>query len=692
MQNERKAVTRLTLDLQLGDVQKSFGLTKTDVNRRLEFTLIDGGRPFEIPSNWTVWLVGTKPDGTDLKLGCVVERGRVIYDLASGNQLSACEGYFQIWLTIFNEAGEEVYSPGVGVDVRPGPNTMNSEDQNTAIASLIAKINGTQEEVGEIQSRLPELAREVRLSTLTITKNQWEDSDPKYATATLPNVEFGENTSTTSYSALLLPVDNATRIESRSIGIFVKATYMDSIGIVNIVFERKGEAPTMDLKYVVIAFTEPNETGKAFPVSVGFIGIGASSTDQLEADVEALEDDVDGLKKAVKQNSDSIADLKEDLENGTVGGGSADLGDLPDRVTIAEAEIDNIETRLNELNDEFGEEGRVSELEKVGESYKIFSEITFPQAVQRIDGDIAAAESLVPEHNVSLDSHQDIRGEIKKLADELEAVLDSDDETLDELSEIVRYIKSNKSLIDAITTSKVNVADIIDNLSTNVANKPLSAGQGVELKKVLDTLSVRVEDLEFVPVNISDFKSSITTAEKGATVNDVTLSWQLNKTPNPATDSLMLDGEFITLAKSGELDLTEQGITSNRKWVLTATDRKGSATKEASLTFYNGVYYGVSEAPAAYDSQFIIALGESGKKVLRGSKLTSFTVTAGEGEYIYYCLPKSMGTCSFKVGGFDGGFELAATISYTNEPGHTEDYYIYRSSNAGLGATTVEVK
>lgn len=306
MQNERKAVTRLTLDLQLGDVQKSFGLTKGDVNRRLEFTLIDGGRPFEIPGNWTVWLVGTKPDETELKLGCVVERGRVIYDLASGNQLSACEGYFQIWLTIFNDAGEEVYSPGVGVDVRPGPNTMNSEDQNTAIAELIANVNRTQEEVGEIQARLPELAREVRLSTLTITKNQWEDSDPKYATATLPNVEFGENTSTTSYSALLLPVDNATRIESRSIDIFVNATYMDSIGIVNIVFERAGEAPTMDLKYVVIAFTEPNETGEAFAVSAGFIGIGASSTDQLEADVEALEEDVKDNKRNISQIQESI--------------------------------------------------------------------------------------------------------------------------------------------------------------------------------------------------------------------------------------------------------------------------------------------------------------------------------------------------------------------------------------------------
>lgn len=682
MTNERKAVTRLTLDLQLGDVQKSFGLTKGDVNRRLEFTLIDGGRPFEIPSNWTVWLVGTKPDETELQLGCVVERGRIIFDLASGNQLSACEGYFPIWLTIFNEAGEEVYSPGVGVDVRPGPKTMNSEDQNTAIAGLIAKINGTQEEVGEIQSRLPELAREVRLSTLTIPVSQWTDNTPTTAVTAIDGVE-DENDS--SFTALLLPVNNETRVASRDTSIYVENVDVRGNGKITVTMKREGEPPATDLKYVVIAFTEPNETGKAFPVSVGFVGIGASSTDQLEADVEALEE-------TVKKNSESIADLKEDLENGTVGGGNADLGDLPDRVTIAEASIENIETRLNELNDEFGEEGRVSELEKVGESYKTFSEITFPQAVQRIDGDISAAESLVPEHNVSLDSHQDIRAEIKKLADELEAVLDSDDETLDELSEIVRYIKSNKSLIDAITTSKINVADIIDNLSTNVANKPLSAGQGVELKKVLDTLAVRVEDLEFVPVNISDFKSSITTAEKGATVNDVTLSWQLNKTPNPATDSLMLDGEFITLAKSGELDLTEQGITSNRKWVLTATDRKGSATKEASLTFYNGVYYGVAEAPATYDSAFIIALGKSGKKVLRGSKLTSFTVTAGEGEYIYYCLPKSMGKCTFKVvGSLPGGFELVSTLAYTNEHGHEEQYYIYRSTNAELGETPLEV-
>ena len=101
---------------------------------------------------------------------------------------------------------------------------------------------------------------------------------------------------------------------------------------------------------------------------------------------------------------------------------------------------------------------------------------------------VNTATTKVTDHNTSTVSHTDLRDEIKTLANRLAAVLDSDDTTLDELSEIVAYIKSNKTLIDSITTSKVGVADIIDNLTTNVANKPLSAAQGVALKTLIDGL------------------------------------------------------------------------------------------------------------------------------------------------------------------------------------------------------------
>ena len=99
------------------------------------------------------------------------------------------------------------------------------------------------------------------------------------------------------------------------------------------------------------------------------------------------------------------------------------------------------------------------------------------------------AETAVSQHNTNTDAHNDIRLELKAINDKLTAFFDSDDQTLDELSEIVAYITGNKTLIESITTSKVSITDIIDNLTTNVSNKPLSAAQGAVLKGLIDTLS-----------------------------------------------------------------------------------------------------------------------------------------------------------------------------------------------------------
>lgn len=100
------------------------------------------------------------------------------------------------------------------------------------------------------------------------------------------------------------------------------------------------------------------------------------------------------------------------------------------------------------------------------------------------------AKSKVAAHNTGTDTHSDIRLLIQGLSERLSAVADSDDTTLDQLSEIVAYIKSNKSLIDAITTDKVSVSDIIDNLTTSASNKPLSAAQGVALKALIDSIVI----------------------------------------------------------------------------------------------------------------------------------------------------------------------------------------------------------
>ena len=107
------------------------------------------------------------------------------------------------------------------------------------------------------------------------------------------------------------------------------------------------------------------------------------------------------------------------------------------------------------------------------------------------------AGRTVADHNASDESHGDIRVILEDLSDRINAVLDSDDQTLDELSEIVAYIKSNREFIDAVTAAKVSVADIVNNLTTNVATKPLSAAQGVALKALLEG---KQANLGFTPV------------------------------------------------------------------------------------------------------------------------------------------------------------------------------------------------
>ena len=155
----------------------------------------------------------------------------------------------------------------------------------------------------------------------------------------------------------------------------------------------------------------------------------------------------------------------------TIPDGGEEIADLyPDIISQIIAKIEKIES------------GSISD-EVVATAVEKYMEVhPFEEA--------GTAESKVSEHNTSEASHNDIRLLVQGLTERLNALADSDDTTLDQMSEVVAYIKSNKSLIDAITTSKVNVSDIIDNLTTNVSNKPLSAAQGVALKALIDGITI----------------------------------------------------------------------------------------------------------------------------------------------------------------------------------------------------------
>lgn len=169
---------------------------------------------------------------------------------------------------------------------------------------------------------------------------------------------------------------------------------------------------------------------------------------------------------------------------------------------VSEEDLTEAIDEVKEMISEAGVQSDLSETDSTSKAYvkgklqerhipdSLARKDEIPTTPQEVGADpTGTAETAVSTHNTATDAHSDIRLLIEGLTTRLNTIANSTDVDLDQLAEIVAYIKNNKSLIDGITTSKVNVTDIIDNLTTNVSNKPLSAAQGVVLKGLIDGLS-----------------------------------------------------------------------------------------------------------------------------------------------------------------------------------------------------------
>ena len=205
------------------------------------------------------------------------------------------------------------------------------------------------------------------------------------------------------------------------------------------------------------------------------------------------------------------------------------------------------------------------------------------------------------------------------------------------------------------------------------------------LQEAVDDLTDVVEDLSYEPIEIASFGHNAGVKEIGSTAASVTLSWALNKDP----ESQDIDGTPMSL-DARQYTIGTANLTGNKTYKLTVTDeRDTSVSRTTTVTFLNGIYYGVGAVNVDNTNNAFI---QSLTKVLSDTRVRDFTVTANAGEYIFYCIPSRLGTPTFSVGGFEGGFDLLKNISYTNPSGYEEDYAVYRSVQTGLGQTTVNVK
>lgn len=202
-----------------------------------------------------------------------------------------------------------------------------------------------------------------------------------------------------------------------------------------------------------------------------------------------------------------------------------------------------------------------------------------------------------------------------------------------------------------------------------------------ELQDKVNSLENQLADLTCEHAKILVFYMNYTVLEKGMQ-RDIFVSIQMDKTVNSI--ALFKDNAAIyEVVNSDRIEHVERDISANTTFKAIATDKRGhKITESKSLYFYNGVYTGVGAENIEISSL---------TKTLQSNKNKTFTVTAGKGEYIYYACPTRYGTPIFKVGGFEGGFELIYSGDFTNSSGYTESYQLWRSVNVNLGTITVAV-
>lgn len=204
-----------------------------------------------------------------------------------------------------------------------------------------------------------------------------------------------------------------------------------------------------------------------------------------------------------------------------------------------------------------------------------------------------------------------------------------------------------------------------------------------------DVLTDILDDLTYLELVIESFYAAAQQYEKGTVLVSIQLTWTFNK----AVDAQSITGINVTPPTLLVSDRTKNVVlvSVNTDTVITLTaddvsaDGNPAKTATTTLSFLNKLYYG-KKTIGTINSAFVLSLtGE-----LNATRNKAFTETTGAGEYLWVAYPTAYGLGTFKTNGFNGGFNSPITISFTNASGHTEDYYVYRSTNENLGITNVE--
>lgn len=222
---------------------------------------------------------------------------------------------------------------------------------------------------------------------------------------------------------------------------------------------------------------------------------------------------------------------------------------------------------------------------------------------------------------------------------------------------ITGNIEDQKDLMNKLENSSIKTADKVQ-----YTNQDYSELENV--KQALDKLLYK--DLSI------SIQATPNSAEKGDSIDKVTFTWSYNKSniKEQQFDSQPIESTLRTYTINGP-------ITTNISKTITGNDGSQKVSATASLIFYYGIYSCNSiEQPSISQC----------KRTLTNSLNGTYIVNAKDNEYIWFLIPKELGTPTFTVGVFSGGFYKYSETTYKKI-----DYNIYRSDNHSLGNTTIKL-
>ena len=177
---------------------------------------------------------------------------------------------------------------------------------------------------------------------------------------------------------------------------------------------------------------------------------------------------------------------------------------------------------------------------------------------------------------------------------------------------------------------------------------------------------------------------SPSTVEQGTVVATVTVSWSTNKPPAAVT----VDGVSVDVSDTSK-QLTEQSITSDRTFVVVASDARKSVTKSPGIRFLRYVYSKIGSPDAAPTTASECV--KQADLATFGKNGADFTYTVGS--CIWLLTTKQNAKIQTNVLGqwADVNTYGGEAVEFTQDNGTTATYYAYRT-NTFTGAGTAKYR